>query len=135
MPGDDEWRFRLGDAGTPYGCDVVCLIGEPTPVIGDTGRIDFGAVVPEGDTAAAASRFLFAFSSSFFLPKFQNLRFPVFASNSVFSVDSDALFNPSPRRGVDDIREPASSPTSSPMLFCLSVILSRENEALAWQHG
>jgi hypothetical protein len=131
MPGDDEWRFRLGDTGIPYGCDVVSLMGEFIPGIGDTGRIVLGAAVPEGGIAPAVSRFLLALSSSFFLPRFQNLRFPVFASSSGVSVDSDALFNPSPRRGVDDIREPASSQKSSPRLVCLSVILLKENEVVA----
>ena len=95
------------------------------PGKGDTGRIVLvtvvGAVV---GGVAAASRFFLAFSSSFFLPRFQNLLFPDFTSDPEVSVGSLALFNPSPSKGTEEMREPESSPLSTPKLACLSAIVA-----------
>ena len=125
MPGDEELRLRPGDEGGPYGCDIVCFTGRPTPGRGDTGRIVFGAVVGAvvGGVAAAVSRFFLAFSSSFFLPRFQNLLFPDLTSDPEGSCVSLALFNPSPSKGTEEMRDPESSPLSVPKLACLSAIV------------
>ena len=119
-------RRRPGDEGGPYGCDIICLSGGPTPGKGDTGRIVFttvfGAVEGEG-IGAASSRFFLAFSSSFFLLKFQNLLFPDFELEAEGSFSSLALFIPSPSSGTDEVRDPESSALSLLKLALLSAIL------------
>ena len=80
-----------------------------------------GAVVFDGG-GFVVSIFL-SFGSSFFLPKFQNLRLPVFESCSVVSLTSSLDLavlvgcvafgpvvseKPSPRRGTFEVREPGS---------------------------
>ena len=144
MPGDDELRLRDGEPGAPYGCEIVCVIGAPTPVIGDAERIGFeGAVVAvlvavgavaEGTLAEISLVFL-VLSSSLFLPKPQNLRFPAFPSSSGAAPASGALFKPSPKRGTDDVRDPVSLPTSLLRLIRLSAIVPRGRGGLLGLHG
>lgn len=111
IPGDGELRLRDGDAGASYGCDIVCVIGAPVPVTGDIERIVFAgtvAAVVEGILFEEISLVFFVLSSSFFLPRPQNLRFPDFPSSSEAVPASDALFKPSPNSGTDDVRDPVS---------------------------
>ena len=133
IPGDDELRLRDGDAGAPYGCETVCVIGAPTPVIGDAGRIVFvGAVIAVvgGILVEDICLVFLVLSSSFFLPKPQNLRLPALPSNS------DALFKPSPKSGTDEVRDPVSSPASLLRLIRLSAIMPSGREGLLLQlHG
>lgn len=140
IPGDDELRLRDGDAGVPYGCEIVCVIGAPTPVTGDIERIVFGGAivadvaVPDGTLVEDISRAFLVLSSSFFLPKPQNLRFPVFPSSSGGAPASGALFKPSPNSGTDDVRDPVSSPASLLRLIRRSAIVpsGRGPIAIAW---
>lgn len=145
IPGDDELRLRDGDAGAPYGYEIVCVIGAPTPVIGDAERIVFeGAVVAvvvaveavvEGILVDEAPLAFLVLSSSFFLPRPQNLRFPVFPSSSGVAPASGALFKPSPKSGTDDVRDPVSSPASLLRLSRLSAIVASGRESLLRLHG
>lgn len=139
IPGDDELRLRDGDAGAPYGCETVCVIGAPTPVIGDAGRIVFvGAVIAVvgGILVEDICLVFLVLSSSFFLPKPQNLRLPALPSNSGAAPTSDALFKPSPKSGTDEVRDPVSSPASLLRLIRLSAIVPSGREGLLLQlHG
>ena len=141
--GDDDLKFRPGEEGRLYGCEVVLdNVGiPPIPVIGDTGRI-FGIMagfpciadtmddVPVG-AAVGAAVFFFANSSSFFLPKFQNLRFPVLLSTSEGSLGPDSIFvlrvgpswKASSSSGTDEMPEPVSLPAALPSSVCLSAML------------
>lgn len=140
IPGEDELRLRDGDAGAPYGCEIVCVIGAPTPVFGDTERIVFGvsvvvvAAVVEGKLVEGIS-LVFLILSSFFLPNPQNLRFPVFPSSSGAAPASDTLFKPSPKSGTDDVRDPVSSAASLLRLIRLSAIVPRCRKGLLRVHG
>ena len=132
IPGDGELRLREGDAGAPYGCEIVCVIGAPTPVIGDTERMLVGGAVVAvvgGILVEAVALVFLLLSSSFFLPKPQNLRFPIFPSSS------GALFNPSPKSGTDDVRDPVSSPASLLKLIRLSAIVPGGRKGLLGLHG
>lgn len=139
IPGDDELRLRDGDAGAPYGCETVCVIGAPTPMIGDAERIVFvGAVVAvvDGILVEDISLVFLVLSSSFFLPKPQNLRLPALPSNSGAAPTSNALFKPSPKSGTDEVRDPVSSPASLLRLIRLSAIVPSGREGLLLQlHG
>lgn len=139
IPGDDELRLRDGDAGAPYGCETVCGIGAPTPVIGDAERIVFvGAVVAVvgGILVEDISLVFLVLSSSFFLPKPQNLRLTALPSSSGAAPTSDALFKPSPKSGTDEVRDPVSSPASLLRLIRLSAIVAGGREGLLLQlHG
>ena len=143
IPGEDELRLRDGDAGATYGCEIVCVIGAPTPGTGDIERMVFVgaavavAAVVEGVNVEAVSLVFLVLSSnpSFFLPKPQNLRFPVFPSSSGAAPASGALFKPSPKSGTDDVRDPVSSPASLLRLIRLSAIVPNGREGLLRLHG
>lgn len=132
IPGDGELRLRDGDAGAPYGCEIVCVIGTLTPVIGDTERIVFGGAV-----GAVVEGLLVDGMSLVFLglPKPQNLRFPVFPSSSGVAPASGTLFKPSPKSGTDDVRDPVSSPASLLRLIRLSAIVPGDRKSLLQLHG
>ena len=138
IPGDDELRLRDGDAGAPYGCGIVCVIGALTPLIGDTERIVFAEAVVAvvgGILVEGVSLVFLALSSSFFLPKPQNLRLPALPSSSGAAPTSDALFKPSPKSGTEEVRDPVSSPLSLLRLIRLSAIMPSGLEALLQLHG
>lgn len=138
IPGDDELRLRDGDAGASYGCGIVCEIGAPTPLIGDTERIVFAGTpvaVVCGILVEGISLLFLVLSSSFFLPKPQNLRLPALPSSSGGAPASGALFKPSPNSGTDDVRDPGSSPASLLRLIRLSAIVPSGREVLLQLHG
>ena len=138
IPGDDELRLRDGDEGAPYGCGIVCVIGALTPLIGDTERIVFaeGAVAVVGGTLVEGVSLVFlALSSSFFLPKPQNLRLPALPSSSGAAPTSDALFKPSPKSGTEEVRDPVSSPLSLLRLIRLSAMVPSGLKTLLQLHG
>ena len=112
--GEELWCGRPDDGGiVDWGAIVVPSVGDR---IGGAGAVIF-------DGGGFVVSIFLSFGSSFFLPRFQNLRLPVFESCSPFSSTSSfglavlvgcvafgtvVSEKPSPRRGTFEVREPGS---------------------------